>query len=97
MQAYVEFIGHLPQFQYDANRQIAVNLLTGATVRFIKNDDAHHLCVHWPGAEEAVCEVDGGKLALIYIHQAVFLGCGNADEYSAELVRMLLKANEPAN
>ncbi|KPC54711.1 hypothetical protein [Amantichitinum ursilacus] len=93
MQAYVEFLGHLPQFQYDPARQLATHLLTGATIACVDGSDEHHrLCVHFPGASQADCEVDGAKLTLLYIHEASSMGIASAAEYSATLVNMLLKA-----
>ncbi|GAB7126520.1 hypothetical protein JCM19000A_10270 [Silvimonas sp. JCM 19000] len=93
MQAYVEFLGHLPQFQYDAARHSATHLLSGATVVCVDGSDEHHqLCVHFPGAAHADCEVDGAKLTLLYIHEAASMGIATAAEYSATLVNMLLKA-----
>ncbi|KPC50664.1 hypothetical protein [Amantichitinum ursilacus] len=94
MQVYVEFLGHLPQFQYDADRLVAIHLLHGAEVSCSRGHPQfghHSVCVKWPGAPEAECHVDGGKFALLQILAASQLGGGGAaaTAWSAELMLML--------
>ncbi|GAB7125533.1 hypothetical protein JCM19000A_00400 [Silvimonas sp. JCM 19000] len=98
MQVYINFLGLLPQFEFDGARNVAVSLYNGCEVSCIKGNErygCHEICVRWPDSNIPESRVDGGKFALLQIGLADTLGGFNgARPWSEHLVRMLLESRE---
>lgn len=95
MHVYVEFLSHLPQFQYDPARDVAINLINGSEVCSIKGRERfgnHAICIKWPGSKRPDCHVDGGKYASLQISIANQLKEGvSTHSWAAQLIRMVLE------